>query len=182
MKTIDFKKNIKKSIFQFFILMGSIALLFLLISKLPIRINLTPSVKKGIYILKSPNNLKNGDYIAVCLSKDLSKRIYDMGYIRKGSDCHGQYEALLKKIIATPKDKIQIINHYVFINGKNTKLKIKTLDRKNHPIPSTNFRNKFTLNGFWVIGDNHPDSYDSRYFGQVSTNQILYKASPWILF
>tara|TARA_Y100000588_G_C14267124_1_gene930457 strand:- start:121 stop:660 length:540 start_codon:yes stop_codon:yes gene_type:complete len=172
----------KNSIIYFFILMLSIFSFFYLLIKLPVRINLTSSVKKGVYFINSTENIKKGDYIALCLNEKYSERIYKKGYINKGYDCHGRYESLLKKIIAIPNDEIEVNKNFILINGQKIRLKTQAVDRNNQPIPQIKYANKFKLKGYWVIGDNHPNSFDSRYFGQISKKQILYKARPWLLF
>lgn len=159
-----------------------IFLFFYWLSKLPIRINLTSSVKKGVYKVYSTECLKKDDYIALCLNEKNSDSIFKKSYIKKGHDCYGRYESLLKKIIAIPNDEIEINKNFILVNGHKTNLTILEMDRNNKPIPKNNYTNKFKLNGYWVIGDNNPNSFDSRYFGEISKKQILYKAVPLLLF
>lgn len=172
----------KSSIIHFIILMFSVFSFFYLMIKLPVRINLTSSVKKGVYWISSAENIKKGDYIALCLNEKHSDSIYKKGYIKKGHDCHGRYESLLKKIVAIPNDEIEINKNFMLINGQKIKLKVQEVDRNNQPIPKIKYANKFKLKGYWVIGDNNPKSFDSRYFGEITNKQIVYKAKPWFLF
>lgn len=177
-----FKPQKHRALIQFSLFIFFIFSSFYLLTKLPIRINLTSSVKQGIYRLEEPENLKKGDYIALCLSQTFSNEIYKKGYIKKGHDCHEKYEALLKKIIAEPNDEIEVGQDFIRINRFQMHLKKKFTDHNNQSIPKIAYKNKFKLKGYWVMGDNHPDSFDSRYFGEISETQILYKVTPWVLF
>lgn len=172
----------KKAIINFILLMFSISIFFYLLAKLPIRINLTSSVKQGIYLIKKPEEIKKGDYIALCLSENLSNEIYKRGYLKKGHACHDKYESLLKKVVATPNDQMTIEKDFILINNHKINLQIQKTDRNNQPIPKNKYEKKFKLKGYWVIGDNSQNSFDSRYFGEISKKQIVYKAKPWILF
>jgi signal peptidase I len=82
----------------------------------------------------------------------------------------------IKRIIGLPGDSIAFKNGYVYVNG--VKLDEPYIDGA---ITYCNSKEWCSIdripNGYvYVLGDNRPDSEDSRYFGPVSVNSLLGKA------
>lgn len=78
---------------------------------------------------------------------------------------------LIKRIIATPGDTIQIINSDIYING--------TLfdDVCDEDFEAGILSQKITLkeNEYIILGDNRNNSYDSRDFGAITESDIIAK-------
>ena len=106
---------------------------------------------KNIYNNNSP---KRGDIVVVNYPGDPNNKTY------------------VKRIIGQPGDKIEIKNEHVFINNLR-------LDEDYIPFNvGTDPNGVWTLNQnqYFVMGDNRPNSNDSRYFGPVEKRFIVGKA------
>ena len=80
----------------------------------------------------------------------------------------------IKRVIALGGEKIKIDSGNIFINGKNYKE-----DNPNIIYETDNFVDidEFAIpeNQFYLLGDNRPDSFDSREFGAVPDSLIIGK-------
>lgn len=163
------RRNVK--IWYFLILF----LIFVFILKINIKqnviLNITPSIRLGIYLLDDYDHKKElhkGTVVLFQAPKLATKnRIY--------------YNPLLKKIVATFEDKVEIKNSKLFINGKY-RGKVAEMD---------SFGNKINMlpegiytifpGEYFVLGE-HPNSYDSRYFGALTKEEILQVGNLFIPF
>jgi conjugative transfer signal peptidase TraF len=81
---------------------------------------------------------------------------------------------LFKPVVALPGDTVEVSSLGISVNGrllKNSRLQL--LDRKERrmrQIPKSIY--KLPPNFVWLISTHHPQSFDSRYFGAVSTDNI----------
>lgn len=86
----------------------------------------------------------------------------------------------IKRLIGLPGETIKIRGGIVLIDGK-------AIDQSKWPIvwDNSNFGPyNIPANSYFFLGDNRPDSYDSRFWGAVSKNRIIGKAElliwpPW---
>jgi signal peptidase I len=78
---------------------------------------------------------------------------------------------LIKRVIGIPGDTIQIANGAVWLNGKRLD-EPYTYDK---PTTCSAYCGPVTLGPgmYYVMGDNRPDSLDSRIFGPISGNLII---------
>jgi signal peptidase I len=84
-------------------------------------------------------------------------------------------ETFIKRVVGLPGDRLRIINGHVIRNGKR--------EADSFTIPcggdsSCNFPGTITVpkNDYYMMGDNRPDSEDSRYWGPVPKGWIIGKA------
>ncbi|MCY0877957.1 MAG: signal peptidase I [Firmicutes bacterium] len=77
----------------------------------------------------------------------------------------------IKRVIGVPGDTVSIKNNVVYINGKR------------YPEPFLKYRQSpnvapvYVPPGYlWVLGDNRPISYDSRYFGLLKESKVIGQA------
>ncbi len=84
-------------------------------------------------------------------------------------------EDYIKRVIGLPGDTLEIRNQKIYINGKV----LEEPYPQNRIRPSTQYGPAvIEPNHLFVMGDNRPNSSDSRYFGQLSENLIVGHA--WI--
>lgn len=89
---------------------------------------------------------------------------------------------LIKRVIGLPGDRIVIKNGKITIYNKqhpkgfNPDINLP-YGKVNEPTTSPSGPVNFTVpaNEVYVMGDNRPDSYDSRYFGPINVNNIIGK-------
>ncbi len=153
--------------------------LFFLAHAYNVCINVTPSMKQGIY-LRDTGDIHRGDIVALCLAEPYKTLGLRNCYIEKGHRCQGA-DPLIKEVIAIPGDDVVLTDQFIRVN--------KTI----YPYPTFHFdslhrrsaiypRGKYShVQGYWLIGTHSPYSWDSRYWGEVMEDQILYKLKPlWI--
>jgi signal peptidase I len=78
-------------------------------------------------------------------------------------------QTFIKRVVGGPGDTIQIVNGHVYRNGVPEK------DSYIVQCPSCNFRTpiKIPPGDYFMMGDNRPDSEDSRYWGPVPDKWII---------
>ncbi len=84
-------------------------------------------------------------------------------------------ETFIKRVVGLPGDRISIVNGHVIRNGKR--------EQDPYIVPcvgdsSCNFRGTITIpkGDYYMMGDNRPDSEDSRFWGPVPKAWIIGKA------
>lgn len=77
----------------------------------------------------------------------------------------------VKRIIGLPGERIDIYNGYVYVNKKLYKEKYISLDTPTAPEGTWNLE----PDQYFLLGDNRPNSNDSRYFGPVERRFLLGK-------
>ena len=122
---------------------------------------LTPSLPHRFYLKLSPEDIKRGEYILFHLHGDRYAKDEDF---------------LLKRVVCTEgnvlfvRDRKYYCNEFYLGEAKEYTLTGERLDNFVYTgrIPE----------GYVFVLGNHPDSYDSRYFGLVHRSQIVAKAYP----
>lgn len=139
-------------------------------------INISPSIRPGIYF-KVPrlfsSSWQKGDIILFCLDDKYAKLAVKSGILLQAhkslSPCRLTHP-LSKKIIAGLHDEVVFTKHFISVNGQTYFW--STIEKPNlEHFPY----GKYHAKGFWVIGDNDSRSWDSRYFGEIEPKNILNK-------
>lgn len=144
-----------------------------------ITINITDSMEKGIYI-EQKKTISAGDIVSVCLSNSDKKFGLDRRYLDAGESCNGTLP-VIKKIIAVPGDTVTLQNDFIRVNH------IQYAYQTHHQDSQLRLLNAYprgiytNTTGYWLIGTNSQNSWDSRYWGPVKKEQILMVLKPlWI--
>ena len=84
---------------------------------------------------------------------------------------------IVKRIIAEPNDHIKITPDGVYVNGEFVEENYVTSKNKKLTYLANGYHNELTLkeNEYYVMGDNRGESYDSRYYGSITEDDITGK-------
>lgn len=141
-------------------------------------INITDSMPKGIY-WREKGVIQRNDIIAFCLKPEYQKFALKRGYLIRAGGNRCQYsEPVIKKVIAVPGDTVVFSQDDIEVNGKKYFYKTLTKDSRERDLfiyPRGVYAN---TTDYWVIGTGSKQSWDSRYFGPILPESILYKIQP----
>ena len=143
--------------------------------------NPTHSVTKGYYFSYATNSYHVGDLVMFCVNSQAHILImHQLGLPTISDECILNTPYLLKRIVASNNDTIQITDNGISINGILYSNSHVLMNYKNIPLLPIR-HSHFTLkkDEFIVLGNNIY-SYDSRYFGVIQQQQIYRQA--WLLF
>lgn len=143
------------------------------------RVNLTASAPRGVYRLQPLTTLPihRGSLVELCPPAWVTPTAFPF-YMR--GDCAGGGKALLKTIVGVPGDRIAVTEVGITVNGVRLPGSAPMSKSVQYPdISLPRFRCEVVLGPeqYWVYGSGaRPElaalSFDSRYFGPVSTGQI----------
>ena len=143
-----------------------VALVLLLCWNAGLRVNLTPSLPQGVYIVR-PGTPGKGDLVAFCLEGAFADLARERGYLVAGS-CPSGLRPLLKRIAGLPGDAIP------------GDLFIRSVDSRGRLMPSALPEGVIPPGMALVLAD-LPGSFDSRYFGLVPLD-ALQRVEPVFVF
>jgi conjugative transfer signal peptidase TraF len=161
-----------------FTVWGSVAVL-LAADAAGIRINLTESAPRGIWIMDKSQKLERGSLVAVCPPSSLAVATLAARSILSPGDCIGtEAQSLLKPVGAVSGDLVVIREGMpVLVNGielPNTAASDK--------LPSWPAGTYQVQPGFvWLFSTYSERSFDSRYFGPVPVENIRGVTTPLLV-
>ncbi len=85
--------------------------------------------------------------------------------------CGDTVPDLVKRVVALPGDTIASIGNRIYVNDQLLKENWTHNEPLGRPIPTT----VVPKGDYYVLGDNHPNSCDSRYWGFVPRSSIIGK-------
>ena len=129
-------KNIKsifrvKRKFPLFILL-LVLLVVIFTNYMGLMINITPSMKNGLY-LKQSGAIKRGNIISFCLNSHYQQIGLSQHYLQRGSVCDGS-NPLIKQVIAIPGDDVLLAENYIAVNRIKHFYKTFHVDSFNRPL------------------------------------------------
>jgi conjugative transfer signal peptidase TraF len=149
------------------------ALLIILAGSLGgLRINMTPSEPIGLWrILPLERDPVVGDMVFVCMAPSaLVDEARSRGYLRRGL-CSSGNAPLIKTIVAISGQKVKI-DRRVCVDGEeiphSALARVDGMGRRLIPAPSERIPRDHVF-----LHSPFPGSWDSRYFGSVTTSSIL---------
>ncbi|NKB82782.1 MAG: hypothetical protein GKS05_13320 [Nitrospirales bacterium] len=168
-------KNIRS--FPLYLVAGTLLLIGVVsfVKPTPIMVyNHSPSLPEGVYWLSSfhPDSYAMGDIVVI----PTTTNAWPSGFahhLNPGA-------TLLKIIIAGPGDEACTTNGSLVINGEVWGHIYRT-DSRGNPIPLIPFCDPVP-DGHVLVGTHHERSFDSRYFGPISTQMIMGNAHPLLTF
>ena len=171
------------SIFLLIVLCCLLALTFYLkVNNLVI--NYTASYPFGLYKKTGiDRGIRVGDWVMFCLPGNPTTRlIIERGYLLNGR-CQQDHLPLIKQVYAIGGDYVAVSEHGVSINHgpviKNTAPVLK--DTKGRALPIM-VSGRVQLNHYALFSEYDARSFDSRYFGAVSRDNIFTVIEPfWVL-
>lgn len=131
-------------------------------------VSTSPSLKHRIFFLTRVNSkIKLGDYLVF--------RHKDSDFVQKGLDPAN--DRMIKKVGCRPGDILSTdVERNYFCGQKLLGVALQT-DRKGRSLPLFQFSGPVPEDSYFMVGTN-PRSFDSKYFGFVHADDILYKALP----
>jgi conjugative transfer signal peptidase TraF len=146
-----------------------------------IRINHTPSLAVGLWRITLLNGpLRRGQIVSFCPPDGAALREARRRFYIGSGTCPGGYEPMLKEVIAVAGDVVQLDAAGVVVNGRllSRSRRLDT-DAAGQPVPGIPHGTMMLAPGsFWAGAFAHPRSFDSRYFGPVSSDSIIGAAAP----
>lgn len=161
-----------------YLLLG-LFLIGIVIYQLGYRYNFTPSFARGFYLIeKSDAPLERGKLVIFCPPNNEAFALAsERKYVARGLCGAGDYRPMIKRVIGLEGDMIEIRDD-VKVNGALVaNSTIMTADSKGRPINA--FEGGIVPEGtLFLMSDENPNSYDGRYFGFVSREQIIGTIKP----
>ncbi|PVZ82670.1 conjugative transfer signal peptidase TraF [Serratia sp. S1B] len=143
-----------------------------------LRINTTKSIPVGLYKISS-HPAKTGEYVIFCPpQKPIFDEAQERGYIGSGF-CPGGYGEMMKKILAAKGDEVAFHHNGVYVNGQLLPYsKPLSVDPGGRPMRIRNEVLTLGKSELLLMTDQSPSSFDGRYFGTVTTSQVISTITP----
>jgi conjugative transfer signal peptidase TraF len=152
---------------------------FQLCGFLGLRINTSPSLPIGLYIATTNGS---ANLVEFCPAEPFASLSIIRGYRDPGT-CRDGGAPLLKPVIAKAGDVIELSARGISVDGvflSNTAP--LTRDTKGRPLEAWPFGRFLVATGtVWVASSYHPRSFDSRYFGPISTAAIRNRLKAFLI-
>jgi conjugative transfer signal peptidase TraF len=142
-----------------------------------ITINLTSSMPRGFYVKSHKEKIGVNDYVSFCPKNDKNFLLAkERGYFTSGS-CSLDIQPLIKKVVGVGGSRVVVKRRGVFINGRRVKdsTPLRRDGRNNHLEIARDRRLK--TGEFWLMSE-HKRGFDSRYFGSISSSEVLSTLKP----
>lgn len=140
------------------------------------------------YVIPSESMLETIQVSDKVLGEKLSYRFGDpeAGDIITFADPEDPATTLIKRVIATPGQTIDLLDGQVYVNGELKEEPYAV--GETYPLSMSSsvldapisFPYTLSEDEYWVMGDNRENSLDSRYFGPISKSSVTSKA--WVIF
>ena len=157
---------------------GAVVVTFQFCGFIGLRINTSPSLPMGLYITTAD---AGANMVEFCPAEPFATLATVRGY-RDPGICRDGGAPLLKPIVAKSGDVVELSARGISVNGRllsNTAPLSK--DTKGRPLEAWPFgRYVVASETVWVASSYHPRSFDSRYFGPISTAAIRHRLRAFL--
>lgn len=151
-------------------------LVFLAAAQLPrhFALTLTDSVTPRLFFLDKAHKAGPGDYVLFRIEEE-HIHAADVGgileLVRNGGEVR-----VVKRIGCGAGQRLVVVEREYFCEGVRLGL-AKEVSRKGEPLAAFVFNGEIPAGEAFLVGD-HPDSFDSRYFGLVKRSAFIARARP----
>jgi conjugative transfer signal peptidase TraF len=143
-----------------------------------LRINTSPSLPVGIYVVTSDSGANLAEF---CPAEPFAALSLVRGYRDPGA-CRDGGAPLLKPVVAKAGDLVELSSRGISVNGvllaNTAPLPKDTKGRRLEPWRFGCFR--VAPGTVWVASSYHSRSFDSRYFGPVDTTAIRHRMKAFL--
>ena len=143
-----------------------------------LRFNTSPSLPLGLYVITTDGTANLAEF---CPAEPFATFAIARGYRDPGA-CPDGAAPLLKPIVASAGDTVDLSAAGISVNGallRNTAPLAK--DSAGRPLSPWPFgRYLVARDTVWVASTYQPRSFDSRYFGPLSTGVIRHRLKPFL--
>jgi len=135
--------------------------------ELPVRFVYNPSdsVPPGWYRIDPDALPRVGDLVLVRLPSEAARLASRRGYLPIEVP-------MLKPVFAGPPQRACAIGSRLLVDGA-TAVEVRAYDRRGRPMPRWRDCRPLADDELLLLAPSHADSFDSRYFGPVSTHAVL---------
>ena len=176
--TVGLSGRLSKILRAALVAIGVAAAVFQLSGSVGLRINTSPSLPLGLYLTTKDFN---ASLIEFCPVEPFATLAIVRGY-RDAGACRDGAAPLLKPVVAKSGDVVELSPRGISVNGallpNTAPLGTDTKGRHLEAWPSGRY--VVTPETVWVASSYHPRSFDSRYFGPLSTSAIRHRLKAFL--
>ncbi|MCJ8159712.1 S26 family signal peptidase [Sphingomonas sp. LaA6.9] len=127
--------------------------------------NTSASAPIGLYFIRPKTRVLRGDTVIARVPQAMRKLAAWRHYLPENVP-------LVKRVAATPGDKICGIGPAIFVNGRRVVTRLR-VDARGRSMPWWHGCKTLRQREFFLLMDGHTASFDGRYFGITSASDIL---------
>jgi conjugative transfer signal peptidase TraF len=145
-----------------------------------IRLNISPSLPIGVYrVVSGP--VERSATVLVCLPRPISDTALARGYVWRGT-CPGGAAPLGKTVAAVAGDLVEASDLGVSVNEVRLPQSMALpVDMQGRPMVAARGQWVLRPGEMWLYAGGDRRSFDSRYFGRVSTASVRAVISPLLV-
>lgn len=137
--------------------------------------NATSSMEIGFYLLHPNEKVKKGDIAIITMPDDIRK------FIIQRNLAPAKATTLIKHVIGLGGDYACVNGGRFVVDGIDYGT-LKEKDSAGRAVPRKPFCKEISEGQMMIGTDSDGSSYDSRYFGEISSTLIIAKATPLLTF
>ncbi len=156
-----------------------------------VAINTTPSLDRGVYLVKrlsaeEAREIKPGTLVSVCVPAGEHVDVYkSREYVPVSPACPSGLSPLLKPVVAAGGDSVEITQVGTWVNDKwiqNSEVfDTDSQDKSIEHLP-IGWTKKIEAGEYFLLATRLKRSLDSRYYGTVTWSDVIGQASPIFTF